>query len=69
MLMKYIAGFAEVILKNILPASPSWSSILIRFSVFLNGKTSNNFSEKLGFLDLYLQRAVFQQRMRVQSSS
>ncbi len=69
MLKKYVAGFAEVVFKNILPASSSWSSIFVRFSIFFNRKTLNNFFGKLGFSDVYLQRAVFQQRMHVQSSS
>ncbi len=63
------SGFAEVVFKNILPASPSLISIFVRFSVFFNRKTINYFSGKLEFSDLYLQRAVFQQRMHVQSSS
>ncbi len=61
--------FAEVVFKNILLTSLSWSYIFIRFSVFFINKPLNNFSRKLDFSDLYLQRAVFQQWMHVQSSS
>ncbi len=61
--------FVEVVFKNILPTSPSWSFIFIRFSVFFNWKTLNNFSGKLRFPDRYLQKTVFQQRMHVHTSS
>ncbi len=61
--------FAEIVFKNILPATASCSSIFLPFPVFFNRKTLNNFSGKQGFSDLYLQKAVFQQRRHVQSSS
>ncbi len=65
MLMKYIAGLQKLYLRIFYPPPPL--GIFVCF--FFNRKTLNNFSRKLGLSDLYLKRAVFQQRMHVQSSS